>query len=109
MKTNRADLAVDIIEYSNEYFPGRVTCSFVDAFGKTWHIDEKTPVVSCGNITEDAGLPVKGYVAGEIISRDGDVVCFCTENPSHIESRDGESKFYVFESQLVCSDCRHGC
>jgi hypothetical protein len=94
-------LEVDIIEYSNEYFPGFVECSFVDAFGKVWYIDEKAPVVSVENITEDTELPIKGYVGGEIISRNGEIVCFCTKNPWFIESREGIDKFYVYEKQLI--------
>ena len=94
-------LMVDIIEYSNEYFPAFVTCSFVDAYGKTWYIDEKEPIVSFDNITQDTELPVKGYVAGEIISRNEDIVLFCTENPWFIKSREGIDKFYVNDRQLV--------
>ena len=94
-------LEVDIIEYSNEYFPGFVTCSFIDAFGKIWYIDEKTPVVLSDDIVEDTELPIKGYVAGEVISRKGDLVCFCTEKPWCIETREGVNKFYVYERQLL--------
>jgi hypothetical protein len=94
-------LVVDIIEYSNEYFPGWVRCSFVDVFGATQYINEKAPVVSVENITEDTKLPIKGYVGGEIILRKGDIVHFCTEKPWGILSEEGESKFYVYERQLI--------
>lgn len=99
-------LVVDIIKYmyfENDY-PGWVICSFIDAFGKTWYIEEKAPVVSSDDITENTKLPTKGYIGGEIISQDGDIVCFCTKEPWDIESRDGENKFYVFERQLVGED-----
>lgn len=94
-------LIVDIIEYSDEYFPAFVTCTFVDAFGKTWYINEKAPVVSSDNLTKNTKLPVKGYVAGEIFSQNGEIVCFCTEKPWNIESQDGGNKFYVYKNQII--------
>ena len=97
-------LVVDIIEYTEDGYPGWVTCSFADAFGKTKFIEEKEPVVSSGEITKDTVLPVKGYIAGEIISREGDIICFCTEKPWDIETRDGENKFFVLEKQLIDED-----
>jgi len=94
-------LEVDIIEYENEYFPGWVRCSFADTFGKLWYIYEKAPIVSSDNITEETKLPIKGYVAGEIISQSGNIVYFCTEKPWYIETEEGENKFYVYEKQLI--------
>ena len=92
-------LTVDIIEYSDEY--EYVTCSFVDVFGKAWYIDEKAPVVLSENISKSVKLPIKGYIAGETISQDGNIFCFCTEKPWGIETRCGENKFFVHENQLI--------
>ena len=94
-------LKINIIEYSDEHFPAYVTCSFIDVFGKIWYIDEKAPVVSSDNITKKTKLPITGYAAGEIISQNKDIVCFCTEKPWGIESRDGENKFFVNENQII--------
>ena len=60
------------------------------------------------SITEETELPVKGYVAGQIIARNEDIVCFCTENPWFIASREGIDKFYVYEKQLIDEDYESG-
>ena len=97
-------MKVNIIEYSGGHFPGYVTCSFVDAFGTTWHIDEKVPIVSSENVNQRTKFPITGYVAGEIISQNKNIVCFCTEKPWDIESRDGKNKFYINENQIIDID-----
>jgi hypothetical protein len=75
-------------------------CTFEDAYGKTWEITEKVPVITSYDFQEEE-LPIEGfYVAGEVVSEDGDLLCFDTLHPWFISADDGETSFYVKKYQL---------
>jgi hypothetical protein len=93
-------LKVKIVEYVSHDFPGFVLCTFEDAYGKTWEITEKVPVLTSWDLQEEE-LPVDGfYIPGEVISEDGDIVNFDTLRPYFISANDGETSFYVKKYQL---------
>jgi hypothetical protein len=94
-------LIVEIIEFTDDGFPGFVKCKFIDALGKTWNFYEKAPVVSFENITKNTILPRNGYIAGEILHEENGIIYFSTEKPDYIETDDGENKFYVFKNQII--------
>ena len=93
-------LSVDIIEYSNDHFPGHVTCKFIDIYGKIHHIYEKAPVVA-SKLDENSILPQKGYIAGEIIFNKKGIIKFSTKKPWDIETKENQNVFYVHENQII--------
>ena len=93
------ELIVDILEYTSLEFPFWVSCRLCDIYGKEWFFVEKLPVVSYESKIED--FPAKGYIRGKIISRENDIVLFCTKLPDYVESKDGNNKFYVSINQLI--------
>ena len=97
-------LMVDIFEYSFEYFPGWLSCKFIDAFGKIHYIYEKIPVVSTledFNVSRNTILPQKGYIAGEIINKENGTIKFSTIKPCDIETNENINVFYVHENQII--------
>jgi hypothetical protein len=101
LNRNMDYLMVDIFEYSFDYFPGYASCKFIDVFEKLHYINEKIPVVSSENIwvyNKDTILPQKGYIAGEIIKRENNVVTFSTIKPFCIETSENISVFCVYEN-----------
>jgi hypothetical protein len=102
---NEKYLIVEIIEYIDDGFPGWVRCKFIDAFGKTWNINEKVPVVSSENILSNTILPETGYVAGEILNEENGIICFSTEKPYYIESDDGAYNIYENRKGVLLLGC----
>jgi hypothetical protein len=94
-------LIIDIIEYTQNNFPGYVHCKFIDAFGETHYFEEKIPIVSVENINEKTILPKRGFIRGEIMSKENGIICFSTLKPDDIESTDGENIFYINEEQII--------
>jgi hypothetical protein len=94
-------LLSEIIEYTDDHFPGWVRCVFIDAYERQHEVCEKVPIVSWENIVATTVLPLRGYLAGEIVSQNGNIVCFNLEKPYYIESTDGESIFHVLEKQII--------
>ncbi len=94
-------LEIDIIEMIDNAFPFWVKCHLLDASGNSFYFEEKLPIVSFEDITFDIVLPQKGYIAGEIISVEGKIICFSTKVPWGIESLDGKDIFYVYKQQIV--------
>lgn len=45
-------LKVKIVKYVSHDYPGVVLCTFNDAYGKTWEITEKVPVLTASGFTE---------------------------------------------------------
>jgi hypothetical protein len=86
--------------------PGFVECQFTDAFGKTWTIHEKLPVVAGALVSPDGPFPQPAIVACTVLSRTSDgtgngIVKITTESPWGIEAVDGTKQFEVFASQLT--------
>jgi hypothetical protein len=98
-------IKVEIIRYVDDYQPGIVECSFVDAWGNQYLFVEKAPVVSSENLDAGSSYPRAGVIACQVIERrniDGrEVVEIETELPWHIESTAGNSSFDVLPDQLI--------
>ena len=95
---------VDIFEYSFDYFPGYVSCKFTDVFEKTHFINEKIPIVSSEDIwvyNKDIILPQKGYVAGEIMNKENNIITFSTIKPWYIETTENIYEFCVYENKII--------
>ena len=97
-------LPVDIIAMVDDHFPGWVKCVFQDAFGKSWELVEKVPVVTAEPISTHDDLPVKGYIAGRILCCSDGIACFDTKIPCGIEATDGTTQFHISISDLVDVD-----
>jgi hypothetical protein len=94
-------LVIDIIEYTQNNFPGYVRCKFKDVFRKTHYFEEKISIVSVESINEKTILPQMGFIRGEIVNNKNGIICFSTLKPDNIESIDGENIFYVNEEQII--------
>ncbi len=98
--TQLAELEVQIEKYIDHHFPGWVECTFSDAPGRKWYIREKVPVVSENNLDESSTYPQPATISREVISQQSDdngvlLVEIDTEQPWHIESIDGQTRFKV--------------
>jgi hypothetical protein len=94
------NLIVDIIEYTDEHFPGWVKCTFCDISGKQHYFVEKIPVLTEEPISSISTFPKRGYIAGKIVGKEKGIVCFNTKIPYDIESVDGETEFFVSENMI---------
>jgi hypothetical protein len=95
-----------IERFTQEWQPGVVECTFVDAVGQAHVFEEKVPVVSVENLTAQSEYPRDGIVAcrtiGSRVTTDGrEVITVDTEQPWGIESKAGQTRFDVFREQLV--------
>jgi hypothetical protein len=113
VETKVLAIRVKIERFTQDWFPGVVECSFVDAAGSPHTFEEKGPVVSLENLTADSEYPRDGEIACRSISSrvttDGrEVVTVDTEQPWGIESTAGQTRFDAFREQLVEVDERAG-
>lgn len=101
-------LRVEIVAFVDEYQPGIVRCTFVDAEGKRHTFIEKVPVVTAQNLWSDSDYPQKGTVPCDSVQRSNDAtgrrlacvtidVCDSMDLPRH------SAQYVVLESQLT--DC----
>jgi len=106
MNDQQIAIAVKITRFVEIGFPGFVECLLIDANGQEWLFVDKIPVVACKDLDENSSYPQVGQIACEIISRRTDennheVVLVDTSRPWHIDSITGETRFEVFDEQLV--------
>jgi hypothetical protein len=100
-------ISVQITKYiSDDPQPGIVECRLLDAYGNEWVFQEKTAIISLGDLDADTDYPQPGVIACEIIKQWQDVngreiVSVNTERPWHIETLDGVSRFDVLRSQII--------
>jgi hypothetical protein len=95
---------VNIFDYSFENFPGWAVCKFTDVFGKIHYFNEKIPIISTletFSVYKNTILPQKGYIAGEIINTENDIIKFSTVKPWHIETNENINIFYVHENEII--------
>ena len=97
-------LIVDIIEYFSNDFPGFVRCKFTDIYNKTHYFYEKVPIVSSENINEFSIFPRNGYIAGEIINKENDIITFSIMEPYNITSDKNISIFFVKDNKVIEMD-----
>jgi hypothetical protein len=100
-------ISVQITKYiSDDPQPGIVECQLVDVYGNEWLFQEKTAIVSSGDLDADTDYPQPWFIACEIIKQwqdvDGrEIVSVNTEKPWGIESLTGDSRFDVLRSQII--------
>lgn len=99
-------VAIEITRFVDEYQPGIVECTLVDALGNTHSFVEKAPIVSDKDLWSTSTYPCLGEINCEIEEewQDDDgrsLVRISTDQPWHVESTNGENKFVVLLSQMV--------
>jgi hypothetical protein len=105
----RIAVAVDIIRYVDDSFPGFVECRLVDASGRAWLFHDKVPVVALADLDANSSYPQPGIIACRVLSRrlhpDGrEIVSIDTASPWCVESTTGDTVFEVFATQLMNID-----
>jgi len=103
--TRIATLAVRITRFVDDYPPGFVECSLLDAQGRLHLFVEKAPVVSTENLWSDSVYPRDGTIDCEVQAEWVDeagrrLVRVDTERPWVVESTDGLTQFVVLASQV---------
>jgi hypothetical protein len=102
-------LRVQIIRYVDDHFPGFVECEILDASGRVHTFVEKGPVVSNKWPGPDDSYPMSGEIRCEILEQwhcpDGrDLLRVTTEQPDHVETKDGVAEFVVLSSQIISAE-----
>jgi hypothetical protein len=98
-------LAIEISRLIDDYFPGFVECTLVDAHGVRHLFHEKSPIVSNENLQATSQYPQPGVIRCEILDKWEDtegrsLVQVTTERPDGVESTSGLSCFVVLPSLL---------
>jgi hypothetical protein len=97
-------LAVEIIRFVDESFPGFVECKLLDVNHEAHFFVEKAPVVSAENLSSASSYPRQGSLQCELLAswQEGStsMVKVSTERPWGIASTMGETEFSVLASQL---------
>jgi hypothetical protein len=106
MNDQQIAISVKITKFVDIGYPGFVECVLVDANGLEWTFVDKIPIVACKYLDENSSYPQDGQIACEVISRRVDengrsVVLVDTDQPWHINSVTGQTRFEVFDEQLV--------
>ena len=108
MIVGRQNLAVQIVRFVDDSFPGRVECQFADAAGRVHTLVDKYPLFTTEMLDAHSQYARSGEVQCEISSRSPD-------SPGRqlvriripgIESTAGLSEFVVADSQLLPRDER---
>ncbi len=99
-------ISVEIRGYVDDDFPGFVECCFVDSNGEQHLVIEKVPVVTLEGLHAASEYPQRGIIACQIVERRRDatgrnVVLVDSSLPWHIHSTTDETRFEVFEDQVV--------
>ena len=102
-----ASLAVKIVRYVDDHFPGWVESEFVDADGRCHTIRDKVLGLTAdyASLGPDSDYPQPGQVRCEILYKslgaDGTrLVHITTARPWAMESTEGLSEFVVLSTQL---------
>jgi len=97
-------LIFEISRYVEDYFPGIIECTLIDAVGAYHTFVVKVPTVTWADLSAESKYPQPGAVRGEIAAQwnDGDraLVRFSTADPDGVESVSGISTFVVFADQV---------
>ena len=94
-------LRIKFTSFNLEWQPGFWEGEFLDAFGKKHIIMNKIPMIFEDFNFDEEKLPQEGFfIPGEIKEIKENFVLFSTLNPYEIESKAGETEFYVFKNQL---------
>ncbi|MFB9242790.1 hypothetical protein IV454_21065 [Massilia antarctica] len=100
------DLLVQIDRFVDDYFPGWVECSLLDADGNRHVFVEKAPVVSADHLRPDSAYPqpctIRCMLEEEWTDPRGRRAArIDTGLPWSIESIAGQSRFVVLAEQIV--------
>lgn len=98
-------LSIQISRFVDEYQPGFVECSLIDAQGQRHMFIEKVPIVTTEDLWSTSQYPRPGAVPCEVEAewkdeRGCSLVQVTTERPFGVESTTGQSRFIVLASQL---------
>jgi|SRR5580693_8543397 hypothetical protein len=101
-----AQLAVQIVRFVDDAFPGWVACEFEDAHGRTHTFIDKVPTFSDMVLDAESLYPQPGSVGCEIVARwkdasGGELLRISTSKPYCITSTEELSDFIVLRSQVA--------
>jgi len=102
-------LAVQIVRFVDDHFPGWVECELIDAEGRCHTFVEKIPVVTEKDLGPDSEYPTPGTLRCEVLKRYHDekgqeMVRVSTTSPWSIESTEGSSEFTVPATLIASID-----
>ncbi|MBQ7776800.1 MAG: hypothetical protein IJ379_12850 [Lachnospiraceae bacterium] len=95
------EIKVEIIKITDySAYPGWCEVVLTDAHGVEHHFQDKIPIFTAEDIDLDTVLPVKGIVAGEVLTQSENIVKVSTRLPDDVESVEGLQEFEVFEADV---------
>lgn len=100
---NAKNLAIKIVRFVDDSFPGWVECQFTDAEGRVHTIVDKYPTFTAEMLDADSEYPRSGVIQCEILSRnqeDAHSEELVRIRMPGIESTEGLSEFCVRPTQL---------
>jgi len=100
------EIEVEIIRYVDDAQPGWVECHFTDAARHEHVVIDKVPLFTALALDAASQYPVRGTMGCREVGRrhdaDGrEIVTIDTEEPDHIASTSGQTRFDVVAVQLV--------
>jgi hypothetical protein len=103
MIMGRQNLAVQIVRFVDDSFPGWVESQFVDATGRVHTLVDKYPLFTAGILDAHTQYPRSGEVQCEVLSQsaDGRGRELVHIRVPGIESTEGLSEFVVADTQLL--------
>ena len=100
------ELAVEIVRFVEDYFPGIVVCEFIDADDRRHTFIDKIPIFT-DNFLLDANskYPQQGSIRCTVLSRGSDargrqLVSISTAQPDSVESTGALEEFVVLGTQV---------
>jgi hypothetical protein len=98
-------LAVSIVRFTDDNFPGWVACEFTDAEGRLHTIIDKVPVLSLEDLDATSEYPRPGAARCEVLDhwRDAlghELVRISLARPDGIETTVGLAEFVVLATQI---------
>jgi hypothetical protein len=99
------NLAVEIVRFTDDRFPGWVASEFMDAEGRRHTIIDKVPGLSLEDLDATSEYPRPGAARCEVLDRWRDALGrelarISLAKPDGIESTEGLSEFDVLSAQL---------
>jgi hypothetical protein len=100
------NIAVQIVRFVDNGFPGWVECELVDAAGRRHILKDKAPVFTVEDLDANSKYPTPGSVACEVVERyqnekGQELVRVSTVKPFYIESIEGLSEFIISASLIT--------
>jgi hypothetical protein len=97
---------VSIVRYISDDQPGWLECRLRDAWGLNGIFHEKVPIVTDLHLDAESIYPQEGVIAGQVVKRrqnanGTEIITFDTEEPWHVETVRGNTRFDVLPEQLT--------